>query len=841
MLCRSAFRTLKLAGISAFIVFALLIPASADNSGQTQNLLIVVNGRTLTGLNSSPQQLSGRLFLPVAGIARALGDTIYVEAPARIVTVRRQTGITADFNANLNQVRENGSVVLVVSNTSEIIFPSDVEALMLPVEIVSELLGVSVHLDDAAKTVVIIRGQAQAETVRTGTRHSIFDLHQINYEYNINRFDSTINQNLILFANGRLADGRFTLLSNLSGTFRNFNFRNGAIIFERPNEQKFIAGDFGSGTDLQFMSATVRGVSAQVPIRNIRLTAFGGRSTSGEFFSLPIRTIDGELPFENRKNFQYDTNIFGVFATVGDYRNNFRPNSFSFSSGLMRFDAPTRKGEMLTGGFQGNFSRLRLQADAAFGNFSGFRRQDERVDGFGSAVDISASFQWSENLSFQGRFAYTGTNFFSAQSGQREPVKLSAGGVTWQPKKWLTASLSGSTAIRFGDNRGRDRFLTAAFNLTPRNLPNIFFSHTQSDTPQMRNASFTLLNAAKEFSRWRLFINGARIKTIGAASVTAQFGANFRINDANSLEVSQAFGNRGTLSGIIDWRTSNLFARRLSLSAGFGYNRSNSSITTTERISVNLRLPRQNLLQVNYIQTGAGATLLFSLRGALFKKRGAETVFDAPVSEINSYGSFSGRVYQDIDLNGKFDAGIDKPQSNVKVRVDGNRYIESDENGLFRIDGVKTGEHQIYLDLLSVRADLTLLDGAEQRATLLTGRDSVVDFRLVRTGRITGVVWLDANENGKFDAGEETLSDVRVTAGSGHDTLTDSNGVFVIGDLPPGEHTIIVDEKTLPEKMKLALAPTAVKVLAGCETGEVNFPVIFIPAEVKRFTASKSN
>jgi hypothetical protein len=836
-LCRAAFRALKSAGISAFVIFALLISASAANSEPSQNLLIVVNGRALTGANSSPQQRNGRLFLPVAGIAKELGDAINVETQTRIVTVRRQTGAMADFNANLNQIRENGSIILVVSNASEIVFPPNAEELMLPVEIVSELLGASVHLDDTANTIVITRGQAPTETVRNGAKHKIFDLYQVNYEYNASRFYSTTNQNLILSASGRIADGRFMLFSNLSGTFKNFNFRNGTFIYERPNEQKFIVGDFGSGTDLQFMSATVRGASAQIPIGNFRLTAFGGRSNSGEIFSLQVN----EFPLENRKKIQYDTNIFGAYATFGAAADNFRPKSFGFSAGLMRFDAPMRSGEMLTGSFQYNFKRLRVQADAAAGKFSGYRNASEQLGGFGAAFDISASYQLSENLTFQGRFAYVGRKFFSPQSGQREPVKLSAGGIVWQPKKWLTTSLSGSTATRFGENRGRDQFLTAAINITPRNLPSVFFSHTESRTPQLRSASFSLLNASKEFSRWRIFMNAARIKITDAVSVSALFGTNFRVNDSNSLEVSQTFGNRGAMSGIVDWKTSNLFAKRLSLSAGFGYNRDKSSFTTTERITANLRLPRQNLLQVTYLQNGAGATVLFSLRGSLFKKRESEIVSCAPVSEMNSYGSFSGRVYQDINLDGKFDAEIDKPQANVKVRVDGNRYIESDANGLYKIDGVKTGEHQIYLDLLSVRADLTLLDGAEQRATLVSGRDSVVDFRLVRTGRITGVIWLDANENGKFDEGEETLSDVRVVAGSGRDTLTDSNGAFQIADLTPGEHTIFVDEKTLPEKTKSASKPISVKVLAGRETGEINFPVIFIPAEVKRFSASKSN
>ena len=102
--------------------FALLVSAEsdlyakaetgADNSEQKQNLTIVVNGRTLTGLNSSPQMRSGRLFLPVVSIADALGDQLRVETTSRIVTVLRQNAVAADFNAQTGQVSENGSVIL---------------------------------------------------------------------------------------------------------------------------------------------------------------------------------------------------------------------------------------------------------------------------------------------------------------------------------------------------------------------------------------------------------------------------------------------------------------------------------------------------------------------------------------------------------------------------------------------------------------------------------------------------------------------------------------------------------------------------------------------------------
>jgi SdrD B-like protein len=119
--------------------------------------------------------------------------------------------------------------------------------------------------------------------------------------------------------------------------------------------------------------------------------------------------------------------------------------------------------------------------------------------------------------------------------------------------------------------------------------------------------------------------------------------------------------------------------------------------------------------------------------------------------------------------------------------------------------------------------------------SLVSKRDSVVDFRLVRAGRISGIVWLDLNENGRLDEGEEPLTDVRVVTGSGRDTLTDANGNFMIGDLPPGEHVVLVDEKTLPDRTTSVRGSLSIKVLVGSETGDVVFPVAALPPEVKRF------
>jgi len=131
-------------------------PAPQSNSFP-EGTVIIVNGRTLAGPNSSAQQRGGRLLLPIASIAGALGDSIQSDARSRAVTVRRQGGVVAEFNAQLNQVRENGSVTLAISATADIVFPPDVQELMMPVEIVAALLDVSIQREEG-RAIRITRG-----------------------------------------------------------------------------------------------------------------------------------------------------------------------------------------------------------------------------------------------------------------------------------------------------------------------------------------------------------------------------------------------------------------------------------------------------------------------------------------------------------------------------------------------------------------------------------------------------------------------------------------------------------------------------------------------------------
>ena len=791
-----------------------------------QGSVIIVNERALVGPNSAAQLRGGRLYLPIATIAQALGDAISSDAATRIVTIRRQNGITAVFNASLNEVRENGAVVLTVSGSADLVFPPTPYELMLPAEIVAALLDVTVRRDEN-QAIVIARKGVRAETIQTGAKHARFELFQIEYDYNYSRYSSSGDHSLVLRGDGRVGDARLSFIANGSmGVTRNSSrasLQGGTVRLDRPNGQSFVGGEFGTGTDVEFLSAAVRGGLVQLPVKGVRLDFFGGQTTSGTPGLFPLNTLA----------VRYDTKIFGAIATTATRASS--QQDFTFSGGGMHFGGSTRKGDLVAGGLKYVSGLNRLQADVAVGQFSRTNRDATQTKGTGLAFNLAGSYRLMDQLVVQGRFTHVGENFVSPQSGLNEPTDSAAAGVSWQPRRWITAALSGSTANRPGRLGQFNRYVTATLNLAPDNrFPALFISHTQSGTTQLRSSAFTLVTATKKFDRWNMFLNASRVKAFGDASLNLQGGGNIRINESNSLEVSQSIGSRGLLSGMATWQMSNLFRNSFSVSGGLGYTRNRESFYTTQHLSAFVKLPRNNTLQFSFLNTPTGKTALITLHGLLFSSKRAERLLNGPLAELSSYGSVYGRVYQDLDLNGRFDPRVDQPQANVRVRVDGSRYVVSDANGNFRVESVARGEHTVYLDLLSVRADLTLLDNVQQLITMDSSRDMIVNFRVVRTGRITGVVCVDANENGRLDENERALPDVRVVTSSGRDTLTDGNGNFVIGDLPPGEHILLLDEKTLPERTNSVAGSQTVKVAAGNETVTA-LPVAPLPDQIKRF------
>lgn len=809
------------------LLSALCIFATNPKTKNPNNLLtVVVDGRALSGPNTSARREAGRVLVPAAAIARALHFTLSISG--RTVTVERP-GAKTLLDAESGRVVENGAVVLSFVGP-DVILTSSASELMLPSDLAAALLGVSIRTDD---TVVNVSSQRQVSAAQgpSGGRkvRKIADLYRVDFELGSSKYATATSHNAVLTATGRVADGRF-LLTTTGTSARGLRIQPRTALFEleRPNGQRFSAGDMVAASGTEFLAANIRGVAASVPVGRFIVTAFGGMPNSGESTS------------GNRQAFSagYQGKTYGALiesANIGR-----RTSTISWTAGLISFDTSIRSGRVASGVASYSDRRLQVRADVAVGSFKNVLTGATRS----AAFDVTATYQLSDNLAVQGRMTHIGRGYAGLRQASLEASDVKAAGVNWSPKCWISASFNAALTTRpIGTNR-RDAFATAAVSLSPtgRLMPRLFVSHTLNNSSAAGSSSFTLLNASKEFRRWRAFLNATSTRTSRIATMNLQLGANVSLSDRMSLEASQSFGSRNSLTGALDLRMSSLASGRLSFTAGAGYGYTPSAgMTPYGRATASLSLPRQSSVQVSYVATGQGPSLLVSVRGTLFKKRQADKLLDSDIGTANSFAGIRGRVYQDVNLNGVFDAGVDKPQADVKVRVDGNRYVVSNAQGEYKLETISPGGHDVSLDLTSVRADLTLLTGGQQNVDLRPATSNAIDFRLVRTGRLHGRVWFDANENGKFDEGEKALADVRVYTTDERDTLTDPDGYYTLGDLAPGEVTVHVDQATLPEKTAAPAKPLIMQVYPGRETADADLLIRRTPAEVKRFGSKPKN
>ena len=66
------------------------------------------------------------------------------------------------------------------------------------------------------------------------------------------------------------------------------------------------------------------------------------------------------------------------------------------------------------------------------------------------------------------------------------------------------------------------------------------------------------------------------------------------------------------------------------------------------------------------------------------------------------------------------------------------------------------------------------------------------------SGRLTGVIYLDANENGRYDAGEAGAPNVTVILDGRFSVRTDTNGRFDFPAVAAGHHVLTVQSDNLP-------------------------------------------
>jgi len=343
------------------------------------------------------------------------------------------------------------------------------------------------------------------------------------------------------------------------------------------------------------------------------------------------------------------------------------------------------------------------------------------------------------------------------------------------------------------------------YNLVP------FMTSTGGSTTDM--ASMSLFNYYPEInnSYLRFYQSYRKIKAIAAASYTTEYG---------DTTVSGRLNVTNYLSQTVDWRVSYTLREAfrdtaiMTLDVGTEW-----KITPASLFNFNFTLNNYDLYnEKTWIPKSY--TLLF---------RGRH-IFD--IYTPDKWGSVRVFVYKDLNSNGAWDAG-EPGIKDVRVYVANGRSRFTDQNGAALIKEVVPGRRQVKADLSTLPLNYVTRGPSAKPITIKSMQQERVEFPIVKTGSITGRVYIDNNDNGQYDRRvDEALPNARVyLEPGGRDTLTLSDGSYYFDYAYPGTYNICVDLNSIPEGIRVKdKSKVSMTLQEGDSLKGIDF--IFLPKKV---------
>ncbi|MDD5440201.1 MAG: SdrD B-like domain-containing protein, partial [Candidatus Omnitrophica bacterium] len=200
----------------------------------------------------------------------------------------------------------------------------------------------------------------------------------------------------------------------------------------------------------------------------------------------------------------------------------------------------------------------------------------------------------------------------------------------------------------------------------------------------------------------------------------------------------------------------------------------------------------------------------------------ARYLFD--IQSPEKWGTVRIYVFEDKNNNGRLDAGEAIPDCLVYI-IKG-RYARTDAQGKAVIRKVVPGIRDVQIDLRGLPVELMVKGPQVQSIPVSPLKTSEANFVLVRTGTVRGRVFIDANKNGVFDKETDAaVPNVHISlVPSGGDTITFSDGSYVMEYVSPGSYDVTINTATLPKDTTL-ISPQNVPIdIAGEESkNDINF------------------
>ena len=183
---------------------------------------------------------------------------------------------------------------------------------------------------------------------------------------------------------------------------------------------------------------------------------------------------------------------------------------------------------------------------------------------------------------------------------------------------------------------------------------------------------------------------------------------------------------------------------------------------------------------------------------------------------IGPYGAVAGTI-------GSRTAQGFTPIANAAFVIDHGTTIRSSATGHFGLGRLPPGEHVVEISQQSLPADVTLEGELSRKFVVRTGEVTQVDFFSAPLGSIEGKVVL-AKPTTPDDNG---VTNAYVVANPGdHAAITNTDGSYIIDDLPAGTYTVSVDPETLAQELGVVKEPVnPVELKPGAHVEGIDFEI----------------
>lgn len=162
-----------------------------------------------------------------------------------------------------------------------------------------------------------------------------------------------------------------------------------------------------------------------------------------------------------------------------------------------------------------------------------------------------------------------------------------------------------------------------------------------------------------------------------------------------------------------------------------------------------------------------------------------------------SDGTFYGYVFYDLNAD-----GIRQPEedgiSGVRVVVNGKKDAFTNRDGYYQIQHIPGKKAILSIDISSVPKGYNPTVSSEKQVDVVHARRKRHDFGLSTRNEISGLVFVDRDRSGSYEAGEEVIKNIVLVLDERTRTATNTQGTYMFRKFSPGKHTITLDLRSVP-------------------------------------------